>query len=157
MSVTEPNIHCGRRTEVKEEKLEQSFDKLPGKLKKDCLTETKVYLRSSNSRGSHNERSYDEVAATNLLCNYEKTINDSGRWEFELEERYTEDQIDSIMGMLSYMENKYNGFGRSNDESLYKDERESDVTQDCCIKKLVVGLTFRKVLLFFKLKSNAKR
>jgi hypothetical protein len=123
-----PNIQCGKKTEVKEKQFKESSVKLHEKMKKDSFTETKVFLKSSNSKSSRNKRSFDEVESTNLLRSFEKGINDGGRWEYGLEEKYNEDQIDSIMGMLSYMVNVYNGFGRSNDESLYKDERESDVT-----------------------------
>ncbi len=137
MGGTKPNIQCGKKIEVKEKQLKQSSDKSHKKLKEGSLTEIEVCLKSSNSKSSRNKRSFDQIEATNLLCSYEKGINDGGRWEIGLEEKYNEEQIDSIMGMLSYMVNAHNGVGRFNDEILYKDERESDVTgllyqEACC-------------------------
>lgn len=84
----------------------------------------------------HTARLFNEAEAIVLLSKYEDAINIGNMWEIGLETRYDEDQIESIMGMLSYMENKYNGFGHRNDEWLYKENKNSDVTgqlyQEAC-------------------------
>jgi hypothetical protein len=47
-------------------------------------------------------------------------------WEISLDSRYNEDEVLSIMNMLSYWDNQHSGYGKRNDEQLYRDEREAD-------------------------------
>lgn len=47
-------------------------------------------------------------------------------WELSLESRYSEEDILSIMNMLSYWENKRRGYGTRNDKELYWEERCAD-------------------------------
>jgi hypothetical protein len=47
-------------------------------------------------------------------------------WEISLDSRYNEDEVLSIMNMLSYWDNQHRGYGKRNDEQLYRDEREAD-------------------------------
>ena len=47
-------------------------------------------------------------------------------WETGLKSRYTEDEVISIMNMLSYWDNKHRGYGKLNDEELYLEERKED-------------------------------
>ena len=55
------------------------------------------------------------------------TNNAAADWEISLERRYTEDEVVSIMNMLSYWDNKHRGYGKLNDEQLYQEERKEDV------------------------------
>ena len=130
MSGTELNIQCGKKIIVEEEQFVQSLIKSPDKLKKGSLTVIKVSSNGSNSNSSHCKRSFDEVnvETTDLLYSFEKGLNEEGEWEFYLEKKYNDEQIVSIMNMLSFFENEHNGFNRSNDKSLYEEERKTDVT-----------------------------
>lgn len=47
-------------------------------------------------------------------------------WEIDLDNRYSEDEIISIINMMSYWINRRNGFGSKNCEETYKEEREND-------------------------------
>jgi len=48
-------------------------------------------------------------------------------WEISLEEKYNnEDEVLSILGMLSYHMNKEHGFGKRNDEIEYRSLRQKD-------------------------------
>jgi hypothetical protein len=47
-------------------------------------------------------------------------------WEIGLDSRYNEDDVISILNILSYWDNKRRGFGKGNDEELYEEEREAD-------------------------------
>ena len=55
------------------------------------------------------------------------TDNAAADWEISLDSRYTEDEVVSIMNMLSYWDNKHRGYGKKNDEQLYLEERKEDV------------------------------
>ena len=52
--------------------------------------------------------------------------NNATDWEISLDSRYNEDEVLSIMNMLSYWDNQHRGYGKRNDEQLYLEERESD-------------------------------
>eukprot|EP00602_Paraphysomonas_sp_CaronLab_P010226 CAMPEP_0185018736 /NCGR_PEP_ID=MMETSP1103-20130426/1411_1 /TAXON_ID=36769 /ORGANISM="Paraphysomonas bandaiensis, Strain Caron Lab Isolate" /LENGTH=166 /DNA_ID=CAMNT_0027548687 /DNA_START=76 /DNA_END=573 /DNA_ORIENTATION=- len=138
MGGTELNIQCGKKAIVEEEQFVQSLFKSPDKLKKGSLTEIKVSSNGSNSNSLHNKRSFEEVhvETTDLLYRFERGLNEEGEWEYELEKKYNEEQIDSIISMLSFLENEHSGFSRFNDKSLHKEERKADVTgqlyQEAC-------------------------
>ncbi len=53
-------------------------------------------------------------------------MSSCAKWEISLESRYTEDEVVSIMNMLSYWDNKRRGYGKLNDEQLYLEERKED-------------------------------
>ena len=75
-----------------------------------------------------------------------------------MKDKYNEEQIDYIMGMLSYMVNAYNGLGRFNDETLYKENlktKENQMLQVCNARKL--ALRFRKELLICAVKLKSKK
>ena len=57
---------------------------------------------------------------------FEEAINESGKWENDLEKKYNEDQQMDIMSMIAYWENQLRGFGKHNDERLYESIREKD-------------------------------
>ena len=47
-------------------------------------------------------------------------------WEISLDSLYNEDEVLSIMNILSYWDNKHRGYGKRNDEQLYREEIEAD-------------------------------
>ena len=55
-----------------------------------------------------------------------QTYQNASAWELSVESRYTEDEVVSIMNMLSYWDNKHRGYGKHNDEQLYLEERTED-------------------------------
>lgn len=107
MDGTKFNIKCG---------------KLPDKMKKGSLS---VFNVSSNDSNSND-----------LIRSFEKGLNKEGEWELKLEKIYNDEQIVSIINMLTFLENEYNGFSRFNDKSLYEEERKADVAgllyQEAC-------------------------
>lgn len=88
--------------------------KSPDKMKKCSLS---VFNMSSNVSNSND-----------LIRSFEKGLNKEGEWELKLEKKYNDEQIISIMNMLSFLENEHNGFNHFNDKSLYEEERKADVT-----------------------------
>jgi hypothetical protein len=67
----------------------------------------------------------EESKQTDLLT--KKTeYNNATEWEISLDNRYNEDEVLSIMNILSYWENKHRGYGKRNDEQIYREEREAD-------------------------------
>lgn len=64
-------------------------------------------------------------------------------WEIDLDNRYTEEEVDSIMNMLSYWDNKRRGFGHKNDEELYMQERTDDIN-NILYEEAMYGLSLMK-------------
>jgi len=56
----------------------------------------------------------------------QEAINESGKWEYDLNKKYNEDQQMDIMSMIAYWENQLRGFGKQNDERLYESIRKED-------------------------------
>eukprot|EP01031_Cornospumella_fuschlensis_P034199 gene34199-41398_t len=61
-------------------------------------------------------------AATMSMTDY----SNASEWEIALNKRYGEDEIISIMNMVSYLENERRGFDCSNEEEDYREERQAD-------------------------------
>jgi len=58
-----------------------------------------------------------------------ETINKSqnaGEWENNLTKLYDEEEIISILNILSYLDNQRRGYGKLNDEECYTEERNAD-------------------------------
>lgn len=146
MGGTELNIQCGKKTTVEEEQFVLNLIKSPDKLKKGSLMVTKVSSNASNSNNLFYKRSFDEVnvETTHLIQSFENGLNKEGEWEIDLEKKYNDEQIISIMNMLSFLENEHNGFSRFNDKSLYEEERKMDVT----------GLLYREACRGFKISKR---
>ena len=66
-----------------------------------------------------------ELKQTDLLSKNTE-CNNATDWEISLDSRYNEDEVLSIMNILSYWDNKHRGYGNRNDEQLYREEREDD-------------------------------
>ncbi len=47
-------------------------------------------------------------------------------WEIGLDSLYNEDEVISILNIVSCIENKRRGFGNKNDDECYREERKAD-------------------------------
>ena len=140
------STQCGKKTTVEEEQFVLNLIKSPDKLKKGSLMVTKVSSNVSNSNNLFYKRSFDEVnvETAHLIQSFENGLNKEGEWEIDLEKKYNDEQIISIMNMLSFLENEHNGYSRFNDKSLYEEERKMDVT----------GLLYREACRGFKISKR---
>lgn len=123
---TKPNIQYGKKTKVKDKKLTMTSKISHKKLKKYSSVGEEGCLHDLSTKSSVNKRSFDECEAMHVFRDFKLGFEEYRNWDLEVEKRYDEESADSIIGMLSYMENIYNGFGSRNDEELYKDERVAD-------------------------------
>lgn len=71
-------------------------------------------------------------------------------WELGLDDKYNEEQVLSIMGMLAYMENMERGFGHRNDQQLYESERNEDVDDKLFMEACIGFEFFKKCILLRK-------
>eukprot|EP01041_Mallomonas_annulata_P009647 gene9647-20050_t len=87
------------------------------------------YLEDLSTRDTRNKRSSDEVIFSNDTINAEYVLasQKANNWEAYVNGRYDEEDVLTIMGMLSYLDNIERGFGDLNDQLLFESERESDV------------------------------
>lgn len=86
---------------------------------RDSSMGIEVSLTALNSSdGSHKHL----IAAENTTS----SSNNYSDWELGLDARYQEEEVISIMNMLSYMDNERRGYGKGNDEACYKEERGAD-------------------------------
>lgn len=60
-------------------------------------------------------------------------------WEIGLDSRYSEDEVISILNIVSCMENKRRGFGNKNDDECLRDERKAD-TSNRLYEEAIYGL-----------------
>lgn len=52
--------------------------------------------------------------------------DNAGDWECGLDIQYTEDEVISILNLVSCLENKRRGFGGRSNDQCYREEREAD-------------------------------
>ena len=71
-------------------------------------------------------------------------------WELGLEGRYSEDELMSIMGMLSYMENIERGYGHLNDEAVFASERRSGRLYEEAVRGFVLSKEYIRLRLLVK-------
>lgn len=80
--------------------------------------------RFAKLRSQHKKTTSKNSDLSSLYATALKNAND---WEDDVDNQYGEDDAMTIMGMLSYLENKERGFGHLNDEKLFQSERSSDI------------------------------
>lgn len=73
-------------------------------------------------------------------------------WENGLSRLYNEDEIISILNIVSCIENKRRGFGNKNDDECYREEREAD-KNNILYEEAIYGL---KLLEKGRLKNSKK-
>ena len=77
--------------------------------------------------------------------------SDATKWELGLDDKYNEEQVLTIIGILSYMENVERGFGHCNDQKLYNSERMEDADADNNLfAEACVGFAFSKKYILLR-------
>ncbi len=115
------NFRSGKSYKPRATKSKAIVTKLPMRSKSTSSMEIKAILEPLNLPNEY----MSEMENTSKRM-FEIEYDNARDWEFGLEDLFTEEQIMSIDNMLSYELNKRRGFGRINDEELYREERESD-------------------------------
>ena len=125
------NIPSGKKYKPIAKKSNVISSKWPKRSNRDFSMDIKVSLQPLNFSDLSNKR----------LSAAKKTKNDGnyGDWELGLDVRYKEEEVISIMNMLSYLDNQRRGHGKGNDEPCYKEERLAD-TNDRLYNEAVHGL-----------------
>jgi hypothetical protein len=62
----------------------------------------------------------------NIIQEHELALRAAIEWEKNTEKNYNEDEFATIIGMVNYMQNIANGFGRYNNEIWFQNERKVD-------------------------------
>lgn len=83
--------------------------------------------KGSNFKDSRSKRKLDSTEEDEEEKEIKIAFDANVDWEINLESVYSEEEIISIINMLSYHTNVDNGFGRANDESLYRSEKRNDI------------------------------
>lgn len=115
------NIPSGKSFEQPAEVSGIISAQLPKRSKRDSSMESEEFLRHLNSKDLSKKLL---LGMENRKRKYE--YDNADDWEIGLDSRYTEDEIISILNIVSYWENRRYGFGHKNCEETYKDEREND-------------------------------
>ena len=66
------------------------------------------------------------VGSMNIIQEHELALKAAIEWEKNAEKNYNEDEFATIIGMLNYLQNIANGFGRYNNEVWFQNERKVD-------------------------------
>ena len=161
MDGTNLNYPFGRKTTQIELKQKKTSRKSLKKSKRHFSVERKESSLRSKSNVMSNQRSFEEDLSPkgikDLEDEYAAVTKAANLWELDVEARYCEDEILSIMGMLSYLENIERGFGHLNDEALFKDERQAD-SDGKLYEEAVKGFEhFKKCIQLRRLLKEYKR
>lgn len=121
---SEVNIQFGEKIMLLDHRSKTNSIKSHNKLKRGFSMDKKECLEGSSTNATLNKPSLEEDEKK--IKEYFEALQASGDWEMYVESHYDEEEIFSIMGMLSYLENCERGFGHLNDEKLFQDEIQSD-------------------------------
>jgi hypothetical protein len=120
---TEANSQSGGKTEYRVKSRRKILKKWQKKLKVDSLKVNKVSSEDSMFRDTFNTQLLDrQTLSHDSIEDIALARNAYEEWENRVEKAYNEDDILSIHGIISYLQNQHNGYGKSNDEDLYAEE-----------------------------------
>ena len=109
---------------------------------------------SIGTESSLAENLNNNATSGNSLEDYKTAIKASADWEMYLNCHYDNEEVLSIMGMLSYLVNCERGFGHMNNEHLFKEERDNDTTGKL-YEEALKGFEFSKRCISIK-SANGK-
>lgn len=130
------NCQSGEKSIHIDESLKGTSSELPMKLSLDSTMATKESsngsicsamssTRSSVKRSRSEEMTVSQQNKGKLSPSNNTHRSDFSDWESRTEISYSEEEVLSIHGMISYFQNRYNGYGKYNDEELFQDEISS--------------------------------
>lgn len=76
----------------------------------------------------HYKKMEKQIRLQLLNDEYEKSISETKKWKSNIYENYIKREQYLIFGMLAYLENIERGFGKYNDEKLYRNIRKNDTS-----------------------------
>lgn len=122
---TELKALYGRRTKQQEWKPSKIFKKLRTESKIGSSKEMEESSLSSNYSATSSKLS--SAADLRNGDNHLATLMaKASEWEKSLDHIYNEEEVITIMNILSYHDNVFRGFGHLNDQGLYRDECRMD-------------------------------
>lgn len=126
------NIPFGKQRKPLAKKSKMISPQLLKISKSDISIEIKESSQPSSTRDSSDKPLFD--------VEKRKIEYDSARdWEIGLDSRYSEDEVISILNIVSCMENKRRGFGNKSDDECLRDERKAD-TSNRLYEEAIYGL-----------------
>jgi hypothetical protein len=138
---TKANIQSGEKTMLSELRSKTNSNTSHITSKRGFSMDSKEYSESLNTNAARNKPSLEEHKKD--IDEYIAALQASGDWEMYVDSYYEEEEAISIIGILSYLENRERGFGHLNDEKLFQDEIQADKTGKL-YKEALKGFEFSK-------------